>query len=161
MSDITDLHGVFPTPLRWSAENGVLGYSAYDNTTGERNIEVFELGSPMAKFAIDLSTRERGYGLIRAGLYDMRLSPVGAPPPPWPDDPDFKPAIGIWLWNPLLGEVRLETNAAIFRTAMSALWDHCRSHKDASEGLQPVIHFTSRQERLIKAIGKPFGRLPS
>ena len=48
------------------------------------------LGKP-ATFALDLATRERGYGLIRAAVYDMRLSPVGAKPPAWPDDDEFKP----------------------------------------------------------------------
>ena len=37
-----------------------------------------------ATFAMDMATRDRGYGLIRVGIYDMRLTPVGAPPPPWP-----------------------------------------------------------------------------
>jgi hypothetical protein len=155
-TDIGDLHGVFPTPLRWSAENGVLGYSTYDPSTGERDIEPIELGSNLAKFVMDLSTRERGYGLIRTGLYDMRLEPVGAPPPPWPGDDDFKPAIGCWLWNPAFGEFRLETNAAILRTAISAVWDQCRTFKEAAQGQQPIIHFVDRQERLIRSVGKTF-----
>ena len=37
----------------------------------------------------------------------MRLTPVGSPPPPKPDDPEFKRAVGCWLWNPNVGEVRL------------------------------------------------------
>ena len=38
-----------------------------------------------ATFVIDLATRERGYGLIKSGVYDMKLTPVGSPPPPWPE----------------------------------------------------------------------------
>jgi hypothetical protein len=155
-TDIQDLRGVYPTPVRWSAETGQLGYSTFDPAAGERSIEVIELGSQTAKFVMDLATRERGYGLIRAGHYEMRFSPVNSPPPPWPGDDDFKPAIGCWLWNPPLGELRLETNATLFRTAVSSLWDHCRTFAEAAQGLQPVIHFVDRQERLIKSIGKVF-----
>jgi hypothetical protein len=155
-SDISDLHGIFPTPLRWSAENGVLGYSTYNADTGERGIEPIDLNSPMARFALDLSTRERGYAAIRAGFYDMRLSPVGSPPPAWPGDEEYKPAIACWLWHPQLGELRLETNAAVFRTAVSALWDQCRACKEAAENKEPVIHFVDRREQLVRSVGKTF-----
>jgi hypothetical protein len=154
--DLSDLHGTFPTPLRWSAENGVLGFGAYDSLTGDRTIEPIELGSELAKVIVDTLTRERGYGLIRKGLYDMRLTPVGSPPPEWPGDDDFKPAVGCWLWNPMLGELRLETNAAIFRDAVSGLWDRVRTYKEAVEGQVPVICFVDRVEREIPAIGKTF-----
>jgi hypothetical protein len=156
MSDINDLHGVFPTPLRWNAEAGVLGYGTYDAATGERSIEEIELGSPEAKFVMDYACRARGYGLIRVGLYDMRLSPIGSPTPEWPGDPDFKPAIGCWMWNPPLGELRLETAGAMFRKAIVAVWDRCRTFKEASEGLQPVVFFIDRRNRLVKAVGKTF-----
>jgi hypothetical protein len=156
MSDISDLHGVFPTPLRWNAEAGVLGYGTYDGATGERSIEEIELGSPQAKFVMDYACRERGYGLIRVGIYDMRLTPIGSPPPQWPDDPDFKPAIGCWMWNPSLGELRLETNGAMFRNAVVAVWDRCQTFKEASEGLQPVVFFIDRRERLVKPVSKTF-----
>jgi hypothetical protein len=155
--DLSDLdHGIFPATGRWNADGGALGFSKFDENTGERTIEEIGLGSPEAKFVMDLATRERGYGLIRKGLYDMRLSPVGSPPPEWPGDNDFKPATGFWGWNPILGELRFETNGAIFRGAISSLWDNCRSYKEASEGLQPVIHFVDRVERPIRAIGKTF-----
>lgn len=155
-SDISDLHGIFPTPLRWSAEVGALGISVFDPGTGDRDVEPIELGSSQAKFAMDLSTRERGYGLIRVGLYDMRLTPLGTPAPEWPGDDDFKPAVGCWVWNPTFGELRLETNAAMFRTAVSGVWDQCRAFKEASEGLVPVIHFVGRTEQLVKSVGKMF-----
>jgi hypothetical protein len=154
--DISDLRGIHPTSGRWGADNGVFGYSKFDESTGERTMEVIELGSPEAKFVMDFATRERGYGLIRKGLYDMRLTPVGSPPPEVPDDDDFKPAIGVWLWNPILGELRVETNGAIFRGALSAAWDYVRTFKEAAENLQPVVHFVGRVERPIAAIGKVF-----
>jgi hypothetical protein len=155
-TDISDLHGVYATPLRWNAETGVLGYGAYDEVTGERQILEIELGSSTAKFVMDLATRERGYGLIRSGLYDMRLSPVGAPAPEWPGDDDYKPAIGCWLWNPPLGELRLESNQATLLRAVSELWDRARTFKETADGLQPVVHFTDRRERFYRQIGKTF-----
>ena len=156
MNDLTDLHGVYPTTLRWNAEHGVLGHSYWDDMAGERSIKEIELGTPTARFVMDLATRERGYGLIRKGVYDMRLTPVNSPPPPWPGEEDFKPAIGCWLWNPTLGEVRLETNGAILRGTTSAVWDRCRTFKEASDGLQPVIDFVDRREQSFEAIGRTF-----
>ena len=105
---------------------------------------------------MDLATRERGYGLIRSGLYDMRLSPVGAPAPEWPGDDDFKPAIGCLLWNPPLGELRLESNQATLLRSFYELWDRARTFKEAGEGLQPVVHFTDRLELFYRQIGKTF-----
>jgi hypothetical protein len=156
MSDISDLHGVYPTSLRFNAEGGVLGIGAYDETTGERTVKEIELGSPMARFVMDLATRERGYGMIRVGVYDFRLTPVGSAPPPWPGDDDFKQAIGCFLWNPRLGEVRLETNTTTFRNAVLALWDRCLTAKEASDGLQPVIAFVGRRERPYPGLGRTF-----
>ena len=134
MSDLSDLHGIFPTSLRWNAETGVLGIAVYNAETGERELQEIELGQP-ATFAMDLATRERGYGLIKVGVYDMRLTPVGSPAPPWPGDEEYKPAIGCWVWNPTLGELRLETNAAIFRTAIADVWDRARFAPEAIDGL--------------------------
>ena len=125
MSDLSDLHGIFPDSLRWNAETGVLGIAGFNPETGEREVQEILLGNT-ATFVLDLATRERGYGLIKVGLYDMRLTPVGSPPPPWPGDEEYKPALGCWLWNPTFGELRLETNAAIFRQAIANVWDRAR-----------------------------------
>jgi hypothetical protein len=156
MSDIQDLEGVFPTPFRWNAETGTAGYDRYDPDLGERTRVPIELGSRDAVFALDFATRARGYAKILVGTYDMRLTPVLSAPPPYPGDDDFKPAIGCWLWNPHLGELRLETNGAIFLRAVDALWTRCRSFEEASKGLQPVICFVGRREKLVKAVGKTF-----
>ena len=99
MSDLSDLRGVFPTSLRWNAEGGFLGISVFNPETGERELQEIELGKP-ATFAMDMATRERGYGLIKIGIYDMRLTPVGSPAPPWPDDEEFKPALGMLAVEP-------------------------------------------------------------
>jgi hypothetical protein len=155
MSDLSGLHGVYPTSLRWDAESGFLAVSVFNPETGERELQEIELGKP-ATFAIDLATRERGYGLIKTGVYNMQLTPVGSPPPSWPDDEEYKPAIGMWAWNPSLGEVRVETNASIFRAAIADVWDRARSKPEASDGAQPVIRFTDRVKIPIKQVNKSF-----
>jgi hypothetical protein len=155
MSDLSDLHGIYPTSLRWNAESGFLAVSAYNAETGERELQQIELGQP-ATFVLDLATRERGYGLIKSGVCDMKLSPVGSPPPPWPEGEEYKPALGCWLWNPAVGEVRLETNAAILRQAVTSVWDQCRFRPEAAEGLQPVVRFADRVPIQVKSVHKTF-----
>jgi hypothetical protein len=86
----------------------------------------------------------------------MRLTPVGSPPPPWPGDAEFKPAIGMWVWNPTFGELRIETNASIFREAIASIWDECRVDPRAAQDKQPVVRFVDRVSVTKKAIGKSF-----
>jgi hypothetical protein len=152
MSDLSDLHGIFPDSLRWNAETGV---GVFNPETGEREVREILLGN-VATFVVDLATRERGYGLIKVGTYDMQLAPVGSPAPPWPGDDDYKPAIGCWVWNPNLGELRLETNAAIFRQAVVNVWDQAKFAPEAIRGLQPVMRFVDRVDVPIKSVGKTF-----
>jgi hypothetical protein len=59
MSDLSDLHGVYPNSLPWNAEVGFLAVAAYNAATGERELQQIELP---ATFVLDLATRERGYG---------------------------------------------------------------------------------------------------
>jgi hypothetical protein len=155
MSDLSDLEGVYPTALRWNAEAGVLGISAFNPETGERELRPIDFGKA-ATFAMDLGTRERGYGLIKIATYDMRLTSVGSPPPPWPGDPEFKPALGCWLWNPTYGELRLETNASLFRIAITRVWECAAFDQQAVSGQQPVIRFEGKTAVAIKAVGKTF-----
>lgn len=155
MSDLSDLHGVFPTSIRWNAKTGFLAISIFNSEAGERELREIELGQP-ATFAMDLATRERGYGLIKVGIYDMRLTPVGSPAPPWPDDEEFRPAVGAWLWNPTFGELRLETNGSIVRQAVVNVWDAARFAPEAEAGLQPVICFTDSVAVPVKSVGEIF-----
>jgi hypothetical protein len=155
MSDLAGLHGAFPTSARWNSETGFLGVSVYSAETGERELREIPLGAD-ATFAMDMATRERGNGLIRVGIYDMRLTAVGSTPPPWPDDEDYKPAVGVWLWNPTHGELRLETNASIVRQAVLAVWDEAKGASQAAEGQQPVIRFADRVSIYVKAVNKTF-----
>ena len=154
--DISDLHGVLATPLRWNAETGVLAYGSYDEASGERELIEIELGSPTAKFAMDLRTRERGYGMIRQGLYDMRLSPVGEPAPEWPGDDAYKAAVACWVWTPLLGELRLETNQTTLLRTITGVWDRARTFREAAEGFEPIVHFIGRRDQPYRRIGKVF-----
>jgi hypothetical protein len=155
MSDLSGLHGIYPNSLRWNAETGFLAISVFNVEIGGRELQEIELGQP-ATFALDLATRERGYGLIKTGVYNMTLTPVGSPLPAWPGDKEYKPAIGCWLWNPTFGELRLETNARTFREAVNAVWDECRSKAEAAEGLQPVIRFVDRVPVPVKTVNKTF-----
>jgi hypothetical protein len=155
MSDISDLHGVYPTSLRWNAEVGILAFLVFNAETGERELREIELGPP-ATFVLDLATRERGYGLIKTGVYNMTLTPVGSQAPQWPGDEEYKPAVGCWVWNPTFGELRLETTAAIFRQAVTGVWDRCRLEPQAAEGQQPVIRFVDRVSIPVKTLGKTF-----
>ena len=109
-----------------------------------------------ATFVLDLATRERGYGVIKSGVYDMKLTPISSPPPPWPENEEYKPALGCWMWNPTFGEVRVETNATLFREAIANVWDKCRFEPQAAEKLQPVICFADRVSKLVKQVGKTF-----
>ena len=61
MSDLSGLRGIYPISLRWNAEDGFLAISVFNPETGERELQEIELGKP-ATFALDLATRERGYG---------------------------------------------------------------------------------------------------
>jgi hypothetical protein len=38
MSDLSDLHGIYPTSLRWNAETGVLGISIFNSEIGGREL---------------------------------------------------------------------------------------------------------------------------
>jgi hypothetical protein len=155
MNDISDLRGIYPINLAWSAVDNVLGRSVLDPATGERDIDPIALGSSAAKFAIDPATREYGYGLVRPGVYDFHLGPVGSPPPQDPGG-EYKAAIACWLWNPLFDELRLQTNAALFLGAIRAVWDQYRTYKEAAEGLVPIVHFVDSYQRFVKAVGKNF-----
>jgi hypothetical protein len=156
MTDIGDLHGVYPAALRWNAEDGLLSVSTFNPESGERELREIQFGEP-ATFALDLSTRERGYGLIRVGVYDMKLTPVGAAPPDWPgDDKEYKPAIGCWVFNPMFGEVRLETCATLYRQAVVGVWDAAKYEEEAIKGLQPIIRFVGSVDVPFRSLGKTF-----
>jgi hypothetical protein len=135
MSYLSDLEGgSFPSSFRWNAESGEAVMMGL-NEVGDREPRLIEPGSSASKFVMDMATAERGYDVVGAGFCDMRLTAVGSPPPPRPLDKDgkpdksYKPALGCWLWNPIFGEVRCETNAFYFRTALDGTWVRYRTFK--------------------------------
>jgi hypothetical protein len=157
LSDLDGLPGIYAPSLRWNAAVEIhnLGFSVYDPQTGERGLQPIELG-PQATFALDLLTRERGLGKIKVGLFEKLLTPVGSPLPPLPDDPELKPMFAAWVWNPTLGEGRIETCATLCRNALVDIVAKCLKEPSAVEGLQPVIQFTGNTPVLIKALGRTF-----
>jgi hypothetical protein len=158
MSDLSGLHGVFAPSLRWNAEEGFLSVSVFNPETGEREPKEINLGPP-ATFVMGMATRERGYGAIRVGFYDMKLTPVGSPEPAWPGDEEYKPALGCSLYHPEYGELRLETNAKMFREAVDSIWDAAKSDQPgAAADQQPVIRFIGRVLVPSKALKKSFYR---
>ena len=86
----------------------------------------------------------------------MQLTPVGQSGAVLAGGRGYKPAVGMWAWNPTFGEVRIETNGAIFRQAVTAVWDQARFEPQAAEGLQPVVCFVNRVPVPIKAVNKTF-----
>jgi hypothetical protein len=155
MSVLTDVGGGPVSYLLYNAETGELICRRFDEANGERVANVIELATPAAKFALDLATVMRGVGKVRSGSCDYKMAAVGAPPPAKPDD-DYKPAIGVALWNPIFGALRLETTASIFRGRVDALIDRSARFDEAARGLIPIILFADRREQFVRWVGKTF-----
>jgi hypothetical protein len=152
MTDLAGMPGAYAPRARWASENGILGIGVYNAILGDRTVEPIELGSPEAKFAIDLLTRQKGWGLIREGFYDFKMVSVDDPWPPSPGS-DFKPAYGLDGWSPRFGEVRFEANGALFRDALVGIVELALKCDEAHAGKCPVIWFTDRRERTFKVSG--------
>jgi hypothetical protein len=152
MTDLAGMPGAYAPRIRWSAENGILGIGIYDAVLGDRTIESIELGSREAKFAIDLMTRQKGQGLIATGVYDFHWVSVDEPWPASPGD-KYKPSYGLWAWSPTFGEVRLESNSALYRDALVGIVDRALKCDEARAGKCPVIWFIDRCERTFKISG--------
>ncbi len=111
----------------------------------------------------DMATRERGYGAIKSRFYDMKLSPVGSPPPPWPGDEEYKPR--AWLLGVESGIRRAALRLETKRRDVPANCGHQymgRSAKSepqaAAAEQQPVVRFAGRVSVPIKALKKSFYR---
>jgi hypothetical protein len=155
MSILADIGGDFPPFMLWHAETGELSYRPFDEVAGERVAKNIELGSSAAKFALDIGTVERGWAKVRLGSRDVITSPVGSPPPAQPAE-DYKPAVSLAAWNPILDELRIETSTTIFRNAICFLLDRCFGFDEAVRGLVPVVLFADRRERAFRSLGKTF-----
>jgi hypothetical protein len=133
--------------VRWNSEEET------DQLVYVETNEVFEqerspipLNSSASTFVMDVLRREHGRGRIATGTYKMQLVPVGQEVPPIPEDEaafakDYKPAIGVDLWNPKYGLGRLESTAAYVRAAVEKVWREYAREPEASQGMLPVIRF--------------------
>jgi hypothetical protein len=156
LSDLGEHSGDYPKAARWNAEHGGLAVSSFNIETGQRELQPVAFGCAESTFVLDLGRRMRGFSMYRPGVYDARLTPVGSPPPEWPNDPDFKPCVSCLAWNPHFGEVRFETNANLFRSALLGVWERALATEEAVRGEQPVIRFMGAAEVFIRAINKTF-----
>ena len=157
-----DNNGSYLPSIRWNSEEET------DQLVYVETNEVFEqerspipLNSSASTFVMDVLRREHGRGRIATGTYKMQLVPVGQEVPPIPEDEaafakDYKPAIGVWVWNPPLGEVRIETNGTMFRNAVAGILDQTKNCKEAGDGLVPVAQFTDRHKQDFRQLGKSF-----
>ncbi len=156
MSDLSIFMVLIRFSVRWNcAETGFLRSRSSTRRPVSASCSKSNLASRL-RSPLTWLHGERGYGLIKSGVYDMKLTPVGRPPPPWPGDEEYKPALGCWTWNRNLGELRLETNSVIFQRAIASVWDQARFAPEAAEGLQPVVCFVDRVPVPVKAVNKTF-----
>jgi len=151
MSDDTD--GFYPPSIRWNSdeETDQLNY-VETNEVFEREVSPIALNTSASTFVMDVLRREHGKGRIATGTYRMLLVPVGQEVSPIPEDElpfakDYKRAIGVDLWNPRYGLVRLESTAAYVRAAIEKVWRECAREPEAAQGMLPVIRFVGCRQK--------------
>jgi hypothetical protein len=160
---MSDNNGSYLPSIRWNSEEET------DQLVYVETNEVFEqerspipLNSSASTFVMDVLRREDGRGRIATGTYKMQLVPVGQEVPPIPEDEaafakDYKPAIGVDLWNPKYGLVRLESTAAYVCAAIKKVWREYAREPEAARGMLPVIRFVgSRQKSPTKFPNKTY-----
>ena len=148
-----DNNGSYLPSIRWNSEEET------DQLVYVETNEVFEqerspipLNSSASTFVMDVLRREHGRGRIATGTYKMQLVPVGQDVPPIPEDElpfvkDYKPAIGVDLWNPKYSLVRLESTAAYVRAAIEKVWREYAREPEAARGELPVIRFVGSRQK--------------
>jgi hypothetical protein len=139
----TDDFGGYPPSLRWNAETDELE-CIITNEVFEKEPQPIPLNSSASTFVMDMLRRERGIGHIETGVFEMLLAPVGQEIPPMPpgaDQTKYKGAIGVDVWNPKFGLLRLETTGAYFKAAIGRIWKEYGSYEEGARGLLPVIRF--------------------
>jgi hypothetical protein len=146
MYDTSDLEGSYPSWFGWNAEEGFAWHQSLDEA-GERIRKPIECGSDEARLAMDLSTRERGWGLVRKSVFEMVTAPVHSTPAPIRPSPEHKQAVACWLFNPHLGEMRLATTQTTLRDAIVGLWTRCRAYQEMFDGQVVVFDIADRRER--------------
>jgi hypothetical protein len=159
MPDNTDDYSLRPS-LRWNSESETKQLALVKtNEYFEREGEPIELDSPASTFIMDMRTRATGKGRIAAGTYCMLLSPYGEAAPPIPEEQlphaaEFRRAIGVDLWNPRCGFVRLEATAAYVCAAIYKVWNEFAREPEAAAGQCPVIRFVGARPTLNKKFNK-------
>jgi hypothetical protein len=138
MQDLQDLGNasLYPESLRHNAMTGKLTISRFDPATWSR---VRDEVDPPSTWVVDMLTRQRGYGLVTDSKFDMRLTSVGALPPPAPEDQRYKPTVGMLMWSETYGLAQWISCGSIAVRTIGVFWDECRTFTEASDGLLPVI----------------------
>jgi hypothetical protein len=114
---------------------------------GEPSLQEILLGSDAAKIALDLYTREVGYGYARQGEFQIITTPVGTPPPPFPGK-GYKAALAMWAWNPEIDVCRASAVGAIYRDGLSGVVDKALTYKEQiAQMMVPVAFFFGRAPR--------------
>ena len=142
-----DDFGRYPDNLRWNGEEGRL-FLVTSNEVFEQEKIPIELNTTSSTFAVDTLRRERGLVHIEVGIYEAYLSPVGQPVPELPPGADrtkFKAAIGVDVWNPAYGLLRLEACSAYVKGAVGRIFQLYARAPEAANGLVPVIRFVDSQ----------------
>jgi hypothetical protein len=131
--DVLDHRSIRPSTYRLNAVTGiqfistVVGLTRFD-TPVEPGLEVIA----------DTLTRKVGYGRTGEHVFDFRMEHVGSPPPPAPEEEEFKPAVS-WVWSTPAGLVEHITNGAIARGAVVEVWEKYKAASEAVRGMMPVI----------------------
>ena len=108
---------------------------------------------PGTEIVADLRTRKIGYGRTGEHLFDFRMEYVGFPPPPAPEEDDFKPGVS-WVWSTPNGLVEHITNGAIARGAVIEVWEKYKAAPEAMLGMVPVIRIGLPVE--VQSSGRTF-----
>jgi hypothetical protein len=146
--DVLDHRSIRPSTYRLNAVIGdqyiitIVGLTRFDTPV-----------EPDNEVVADMLTRKIGYGRTGEHLFDFRMEYVGSPPPPAPEEDEFKPAVS-WTWSTPAGQVEHITNGAIARGAVIGVWEKYKGASEAASGMVPVIRIGAPAE--VQSSGRGF-----
>jgi hypothetical protein len=146
--DVLDHRSIRPSTYRLNAVTSdqyittVVGLSRFDTPV-----------EPGFEFVADPPTRKIGYGRTGEHVFDFRMEHVGSPPPPAPEEDDFKLAVS-WTWATPNGLIEHITNGAIARGAVVEAWEAYKRAPEAARGMVPVIRIGEPVE--VQSSGRTF-----
>jgi hypothetical protein len=146
--DVLDHRSIRPSTYRLNAVTGsqfistVVGLTRFDTPV-----------EPGTEIIADMRTRKIGYGRTGEHLFDFRTEYVGFPPPPAPEEDEFKPAVS-WVWSTPNGLIEHITNGAIARGATVEGWEKYKAAPEAARGMMPVIRIGEPAE--VQSSGRTF-----